>query len=187
MSQAHTCGRVRAAAPTPGASYLKQWKSDVHVKSYNSVSARSPLTKSKKKNYRERTQRSNINERVLLHCRAHCHARWPRGGPGRQTVSAPYWNQTQVARLHGSRLNHWAIGLYQFSEKKTTCCFKPLIANLWSITSYSIQQGVEIFPLCIIFGVTQCSSSSLLTLKKWELRTWNLGQIFEIKLWIVGK
>ena len=33
----------------------KQWKSDGSVKIYNSVSERSPLTKSKKKNYRERS------------------------------------------------------------------------------------------------------------------------------------
>ena len=47
MRPDRTCGRVRAQGPTPSAP--KQWKSDVHVKSSNPVSAKSPLTKSKKK------------------------------------------------------------------------------------------------------------------------------------------
>ena len=46
MSQAITCGWVRAKGPTRSAP--KQWKLDVHVKSYNPVSATSPLSKSKK-------------------------------------------------------------------------------------------------------------------------------------------
>ena len=41
--------------PGPSSSSPKQWKSDGRVKIYNSVSARLPLTKSKKKNYRERS------------------------------------------------------------------------------------------------------------------------------------
>ena len=43
-----------SAGPGPSSSSPKQWKSDGRVKIYNSVSARSPLTKSKK-NYRERS------------------------------------------------------------------------------------------------------------------------------------
>ena len=38
-----------SAGPGPSSSSPKQWKSDGRVKIYNSVSARSPLTKSKKK------------------------------------------------------------------------------------------------------------------------------------------
>ena len=44
-----------SAGPGPSSSSPKQWKSDGRVKIYNSVSARSPLTKCKKKNYRERS------------------------------------------------------------------------------------------------------------------------------------
>ena len=47
MCQVRTCGRVWALGLTPSAP--KQWKSNVYVKSQNNVSARSPLTKSKKK------------------------------------------------------------------------------------------------------------------------------------------
>ena len=43
-----------SAGPGPSSSSPKQWKSDGRVKIYNSVSARSPLTKSKE-NYRERS------------------------------------------------------------------------------------------------------------------------------------
>ena len=49
-----------SAGPGQSSSSPKQWKSDGHVKIYNSASARSPLTKSKKKkNYREH---SNIKK-----------------------------------------------------------------------------------------------------------------------------
>ena len=41
--------------PGPSSSSPKQWKSDGHIEIYNSVRARSPLTKSKKKIYRERS------------------------------------------------------------------------------------------------------------------------------------
>ena len=44
-----------SAGQGPSSSSPKQWKSDGRVKIYNSVSARLPLTKSKKKNYRERS------------------------------------------------------------------------------------------------------------------------------------
>ena len=40
-----------SVGPGPSSSYPKQWKSDSSVKIYKSVSARSPLTKSKKKNF----------------------------------------------------------------------------------------------------------------------------------------
>ena len=42
-----------SAGPGPTSSSSKQWKSDGCFKICNSVSARSPLTKSKKNNYRE--------------------------------------------------------------------------------------------------------------------------------------
>ena len=42
-----------SAGPGPSSSSPKQCKSDGHVQIYNSVSAKLPLTKSIKKNYRE--------------------------------------------------------------------------------------------------------------------------------------
>ena len=102
-----------SAGPGPSSSSPKQWKLDGRVKIYNSVSARSPLTKSKKKKYSER---SNIKS-------------------------------TRVSALTGLLLS-------------------------------AMQNGT-------IFA--QCSSSSSLTSKKRELITWNLGQIFEIKLWMVAQ
>ena len=53
--------------------------------------------------------------------------------------------------------------------------------NLWTQTF----DRYILFSLRTIFA--QCASSSSSTLKKWELITWNLGQIFEIKLWMVGQ
>ena len=50
MCQAHTCGQVRGPRPN---SRRSKWKSDVHVKSKNSVSARSPLTKFKREKMRD--------------------------------------------------------------------------------------------------------------------------------------
>ena len=44
---------LASAGKGPSPSSPKQWKSDGHVNIYNFVSARSPLMKSKKKNYRE--------------------------------------------------------------------------------------------------------------------------------------
>ena len=56
MCQASTCGRVQARAQVQVLQICpKQCKSDSRVKIYNSVRARSPLTKSKKKNI-ERAQ-----------------------------------------------------------------------------------------------------------------------------------
>ena len=44
-----------SAGPGQSSSTPKQWKTDGHVKIYNSVSARSPLAKSKKKKIIEST------------------------------------------------------------------------------------------------------------------------------------
>ena len=54
------------------------------VKIYNSVSARWPLTKSKKKNYREC---SNLKACLSVHWWAQCHLKWPRGCKDTQITS----------------------------------------------------------------------------------------------------
>ena len=61
--------------PDPTPSAPKQWKSDGSVKIYKSVSARSPLTKSKKEKIIERAA---IWKCVSVHWRAQCNAKWPR-------------------------------------------------------------------------------------------------------------
>ena len=48
-----------SAGPGPSSSSPKQWKSDGRVKIYNSVSARSPLTKSKGKKIIESTAKAS--------------------------------------------------------------------------------------------------------------------------------
>ena len=57
MCQACRCGRVRAKGPTPSAP--KQSKLHVHVRSWNPFSAKSPLTKVKKRNNIESTAKQN--------------------------------------------------------------------------------------------------------------------------------
>ena len=55
-------------------------------------------------------------------------------------------------------------------------------------TSYCMLHKLELKYFTIF---AYCSSSSSLTSKNWDLRrcvrTWNLGQIFEIELWIIGQ
>ena len=55
-----------SAGPGPTSSYPKQCKSDGRVKIYNSVIARSPLTKSKKRKIIEST--AKYTARVSVHC-----------------------------------------------------------------------------------------------------------------------
>ena len=71
----------------------KQWKSDGHVKIYNSVSVRLPQTKSKKKNYRERSTLQSEHVSALT-------------AEELQSVSALIRNPTQIARLTATCLNH---------------------------------------------------------------------------------
>ena len=61
---------------------------------------------------------------------------------------------------------------------------KPMID-----TSYRIRHRLELkyFHFAQFLLNWQCSWSSLSTSEKWELRTWNLGQIFEIQPWMVGQ
>ena len=109
MCQARTCGRVLARGRTPSAP--KQWTSDVHVKSQNPVSARSPLTKSKKK-YREGSNIKSGRVSALTGSVPHKMA------AALQKDSAPCGNRTHVSKLSTTSLNHSTIGSYQLLEKK---------------------------------------------------------------------
>ena len=55
------------ACAGPSSRSPKQWKSDGRVKIYNSVSVRSPLTKSKNKKNYSLGERSNLKVRVSVH------------------------------------------------------------------------------------------------------------------------
>ena len=107
------------------------------------------------------------------------------------------------------RTAYWAIASCQFSvsENKlymTRCISPPATDFLRTGLSFSDcsswisrpdtkykNSWTQTFDRYILFSLrtifAQCSSSSSSTLKKWELITWNLGQIFEIKLWMVGQ
>ena len=76
------------------------------------------------------------------------------------------------------------LGLLKINIKARQDISEFLTANLWSIYVIATWIGVENFPLRTSFAL--CSSSSSLTSEKCLLRTWNLGQIFEIKLWTAG-
>ena len=58
----------------------------------------------------------------------------------------------------------------------TRCCSQQHAAGYWA--KYSLSS-------CTFF--TWCSLRRSSTLKKWELRTWNLKQIFNIELWMLGQ
>ena len=92
MSQASTCGWVRAKGPTRSAP--KQWKLDVHVKSYNPVSATSPLSKSKK----EKIIKSGAisKERVSVHWQAQCQAK----GQGTEKSFSTVQDSNQCHQTH---------------------------------------------------------------------------------------
>ena len=101
-----------SAGPGPSSSSPKQWKSDGRVKIYNSVSARSPLTKSKKKNYRERSNIKSARVSALT-------GSVPRKmAAARQKDSTPCRSRTHVSRLSTTSINHSAIGSYQLLKKK---------------------------------------------------------------------
>ena len=89
-----------SAGPGPSSSSPKQWKSDGRVKIYNSVSTRSPLTKSKKKKYREH---SNINSARVSALTGSVPRKM---SEGLQRNSALIRNRTHIARLSANSLNH---------------------------------------------------------------------------------
>ena len=145
----------------------KQWKLDGRFKIYNSVRARSPLMRSKKK--------INIECAAILKHMCQC-----RG----------------AADSFQTHLNHYAIGSYQSPEKNCTWLIvfrhqQPSTGlsiflsswisrpdtkykNSWTqtfgryILSHSTWIWVEIFSRCTIF--VQCSLSSSLTLRTDNLK-----------------
>ena len=61
-----------------------------------------------------------------------------------------------------------------------------LEANLWSVhlITFNIDWSWNIF---ILHNFCSMLIKQVIDLKKWELRTWNLGQISKIKWWMVGQ
>ena len=98
ICQASTCGQLVAKGQTPSAP--KQWKSDVHIKSYKPVSARLPLTKSKKKSYRGC---SNIKSACVSALTGSVPRKMAEGQP---KVSASCWNLSLAAVLTANHLKH---------------------------------------------------------------------------------
>ena len=127
-----------------------------------------------------------------------------------RVVSAPCGNWTKVALLSVTHLNHQAIGLYWQSIKQyITCCifsatpacrivvlglFKLNIKarheitvflniNIWSIHFIAFDLDWTHWSWNIFTLLNFCSMliKQLIDFKKWELITWYLGQIFEIK------
>ena len=96
--------------------------------------------------------------------------------------SAHSWNQTKATQLIATHLNHWGMTAKWHSWKN----------GKWLVVFCNLQQffGLQkcssrIIGLFRLNNKAQCSLSSSLILKKWALRTWNLGQIFKIELWMV--
>ena len=82
-----------SAGPGLTSSSPNQWKSDGRVESYNSISARSPLTKTKKNIYRERSKIEIVRVSAKtgsVPCKM---------AEARQSVSAPCWNRTLIPAL----------------------------------------------------------------------------------------
>ena len=115
MCQASTCGRVLAPAQV-----LQKQCHYSGSPIYNSVSPRSPLTKSKGKKIYRAVRAHNIKARESVHWRAQCHAKWPRGSREFQHSSGIEPKANHFAGLSETHLNHSAIGLYQLPEKNST-------------------------------------------------------------------
>ena len=148
-----------------------------------------------------------------MHWRVRCHANWPLGS----RVSAPCGNRTHVAHLTVTRLNRWAIDSYQLNGNNCTWivvsrnlellfCVQDCRSGIAQVeyqgqtlytgtlerkpfidTSYCVRHRLELNFFSLLDFFAQCSSSSSLISKKWDLRTWNLGQSFEIELRMVGQ
>ena len=133
-----------------------------------------------------------------MHWRAQCHAKWPRGKRNRAhllrfTLTTKLWNRVSWLKKNSTYLEvfrnlqplFWVQDCrsqvvqveYQGKARNTRILErKPLIdTSYWF--DIDLPSWVEIVSLRTIFA--QCSSSSSSTSEKWEVRTWNLGQIFD--------
>ena len=145
-----------------------------------------------------------------MHWRAQCHAKW-RGRvqnssgikpmspnslqpalsteplvwyhlPKKNSILLVVFRHLKLVFLHTGLL-YWDLSSWISWPDTNTRILerKPLID-----TSYCILHRLEFKYFHLAQFFVQCSLSSSSTLRKWELRTWNLGQIFEIDLWMVG-
>ena len=196
MCQARTCGRVRARARV-------QVIQNMVVLRFTTLSARDRHWRNpRKKNYRER---SNIKARVSVHWRAQCHAKWPRRGRAFQHSSGIQPKSADSRRpllttkplvcinnrkktvhdsLYFANCNRFfgnrtvVLWFFKLNIKARHEIWEFLIANLLIDASYRIWHRLELkyFHFTqVLLNAHQLTSSSSLTLKKWELRTWNLG------------
>ena len=151
-----------------------------------------------------------------MHWQTQWHAKWQRGSRKFLHSCRSRTQFSRLSRLSVTSLKHSAIGSCQSAEKndiwlvmllevlhnlQLLFCVQDcrsrraqvehqgqarniewLNANLWLINliAFDIDWNWNIFTL---HNFVHCS----LTLKKWEPRTWNLRQIFRIKLWMVGQ
>ena len=90
-----------SAGPCLSSSSPKQCKSDGRVQIYNSVSARSPLTKSKKKNYQERSNIKSASVSALTGRGSIPH----KMAEAWQGVSALIRNGSKVTKVTATHLN----------------------------------------------------------------------------------
>ena len=127
-----------SAGPGPSSSSSKQCKLDGHVKIYNFASARSPLTKSKKKKYREHSNIKSSRVSALTGSVPHNMAE------ALQKESALIRNRTHVTRLFATRPNHEAINSYQMLK----------INSIWLVEFRHLQ------PICLQSGLLYSDFSS---------------------------
>ena len=101
-----------SAGPRTSSSSPKQWKSDSHLKIYNFVRKRSQwlLIKSKKKKLRRVQQYKSLRVSALT---GSVPRKMAKGCKQFQHPLRNSENWTQVARLTGNCLNHWAMSLYE--------------------------------------------------------------------------
>ena len=105
-----------SVGPGLSSSSPRQWESDGRVKIYNSVSARSPLTKSKKEKIRER---SNIKSARVSALTGSVPRKMAEALQRVLALCTVCRNRTHVARLFATSLNQSAIGSYQMFQKNS--------------------------------------------------------------------
>ena len=172
MCQARTCGRVLARARVQ---VLQNSGSRMIVFRFTTLSARDRHWRNpRKKNYRER---NNTNARdsaltdslqLTLTTKPQVRISWLK----KRYISGCIWQPATIFFAY----MFVVLGLFKLSRPDTK--YNPLIHTL-----YSIWERLELKYNHFAHFLLSPSSSSL-TWKKWELRTWNLGQIFEIELWM---
>ena len=193
MCQACTCSRVRAQGPTPSAP--KQWKLDIHLQNSNPVSGDSAWESHWRNPRKTKLHResNNINARVSVHWRAQNYAIWPMGS----RVSAPCRNRSHVIRLTtkpcvGINLSPKTVYDSSYFATLDQCfAFRIVIIRLLKLNT-RVRQDIPEFLTANLLSIHIFASEIDLSWNNFSLHnfcseTWNLGQILEIKLSMVGQ